>query len=50
MFNSETKLFNKRENNTIITKKICILFFKTFFLRNKKTIIHKRKNRDRYIM
>ena len=34
MFNSQTKLIQKRRNNIVTTK------FKRFFLRNKKTIIY----------
>jgi len=50
MFDSETKLFKKRENDIITTKKICIWFFKKNFLRNEKTVIYKRKSGDRDIM
>ena len=45
-FDSETKLFKKRENDTITTKNIHIQFFKTFFLRNKKTVVHERKSEN----
>ena len=50
MFDSETKLFKKRGNDTITTKKIHIWFFKNCFLRNEKTIFNKRKSGDGNIM
>ena len=39
ILNNKTELSEKRRNNTITTKEICIWFSKTFLLRNKKTIV-----------
>ena len=41
IFNNKSKLFEQRENNTVVTKKIRVYFFQWFFLWYKKTIIYK---------
>ena len=47
MFNNKTKLIKKSRNNIVTTKENQIGFFENIFLKYKKTIIYKRKKRDR---
>jgi len=41
MFNDETKLIKEEKDNVVTVKNICVRFFVTFFLRNKKSIVYK---------
>jgi len=47
MFNNKSKLFEQRRNDIVTTKKICVCFFKGFFLRNKNFIVYERKEWNR---
>jgi len=40
MFIDETKLIKEKRNNVVTVKNICVRFFVTFFLRNKKFIVY----------
>ena len=46
MFYNKSKSCKKRRNNIIATKEVCIQNRDRFVLRNEKTIINKRKNRN----
>ena len=46
VFDNKSKLIKQRWNDAITTKKMCICFFKEFFLWNEKSIVNERKKRD----
>ena len=47
VFNNKTKLFEKIGKNIITTVKMTVQNVKRFALRNKKTIVNKKDNRNR---
>ena len=46
MFNDQSKMFEKRRHNSVTTEEIGVQNIKIFVLRNEKSIIYKRDNRN----
>ena len=45
-FNNQSKMFKKRRHNSVTTKEIGVQNIKRFVLRNKRSIIYKKDNKN----